>query len=157
MGGKNGTDIFSRTSKFFQDTRNALIGNNSEFEIEGIKYNSNIFDDINRLKDEIVHKLGTIGIMFERDALDYMLSELYGGVDIEALTRFFMDSPASDDPQVQEDAKKQTIVSFIDKLNKFVSDGGIVNQELVENKGYGDIGFINKLAKYQGQYRRMST
>jgi hypothetical protein len=44
--------------------------------------------------------------MFERDALDYMLSELYGGVDIEALTRLFMDSPASNDPQVQEDAKK---------------------------------------------------
>jgi hypothetical protein len=148
MGGKNGQDIFSRTSKFFQDVRNALSSNSSEFKIEGIDYNSNIFDDVNRLKDEIVHKLCTIGIMFERDALDYMLSELYGGVDIEALTRFFMDSPASNDQQVQEDAKKQTIVSFIDKLGQFVSDNGVVNQDLVENKGYGDIGFVNKLAKY---------
>lgn len=157
MGGKNGEDIFSRTSKFFSDLRVFLTTNNSEFTLDGVDYNTNIFDDVNRIKDEIVHRLCTIGIMFERDALDYMLSELYGGVDIEALRRFIMDSPASTDPQVIEDAKKSTISAFIDTLDRYVSDGGKINQDLIENKGYGDIGFVNKLANYQGQYKRMST
>jgi pyruvate/oxaloacetate carboxyltransferase len=75
--------------------------------------------------------------MFERDALDYMLSELYGGVDVEAVRRFLNDSPASTDQQVQEDAKKTTLTSFINKLNQYVSKAGVVNQKLVEEEGYG--------------------
>jgi hypothetical protein len=97
MGGKNGQDIFSRTAKFLQDLRTSLIQGKSEFTLDGVEYNTNVFDDINRIKDEIVHRLCTIGIMFERDAFDYMLSELYGGVDVDAIRRFVMDSPASDD------------------------------------------------------------
>jgi hypothetical protein len=81
MGGAHGKDIFSRTAKFFGDLRMAMLASESDIEVEGIKYNLNIFDDLGRLKDEIIHKLNTIGIMFERGALDYMLSELYGGVD----------------------------------------------------------------------------
>jgi hypothetical protein len=137
MGGKDGSDIFSRTAKFFQDARTQLLSGASEFELDGVRYNTNIFDDVNKIKDAIVHKLSTIGIMFERDALDYMLSELYGGVDVEAVRRFLNDSPASTDQQVQEDAKKTTLTSFINKLNQYVSKAGVVNQKLVEEEGYG--------------------
>jgi hypothetical protein len=98
MGGKNGQDIFSRTAKFFEDLRTALLGNNSEIEVDGVKYNKIVFDDANRIKDHIVNKLNAIGIMFERDAMDHMLAELYGGVDIDAITRFLNDSPVSTDP-----------------------------------------------------------
>ena len=42
---------------------------------------------------------------------------------------------------------------FMVMVTRFIINFLIV----VENKGYGDIGFVNKLANYQGQYKRMST
>jgi len=47
--------------------------------------------------------------MFERGALDHMLAELYGGVDINAVRRFLSDSPVSNDANVLEGEKKSTI------------------------------------------------
>ena len=95
--------------------------------------------------------------MLERDAFDYMLSELYGGVDAESVRRFLNDSPVSDDQQVIETEKLTTIQSFIDKINRYVNDRGVLNQDLIENEGYGKIGFVNKLAKWQGRYKRISS
>jgi hypothetical protein len=95
--------------------------------------------------------------MFERDALDHMLAELYGGVDIDGVTRFLNDSPVSSDQQVVADAKLSTLTSFINKLNSFVSNSGIINQREVEEKGYQDIGFVNKLATWEGKYRRVHS
>ena len=157
MGGKNGQDIFSRTANFFESLRNALLSNANEITIEGQKYNKLVYDDANRIKDQIISKLNNIGIMFERDALDHMLAELYGGVDIDGVTRFLNDSPVSSDPQVVADAKLSTLTSFINKLNNFVSNSGIINQREVEEKGYQDIGFVNKLATWEGKYRRVHS
>ena len=157
MGGTNGNDIFSKTAKFFVDARTQITNSDAEVIIEGVKYNLNKFDDVSRIKNEIIHKLNTIGIMFERDAFDYMLSELYGGVDIESVRRFLNDSPVSDDKQVIETEKLTTLQSFIDKINRYVNNQGVLNQDLVENEGYGKIGFVNKLAKWQGRYKRISS
>lgn len=157
MGGKNGEDVFSRTAKFFDDLRTALLNTADEITIDGAKYNKVVLDDANRIKDEIVHRLNVIGIMFERDALDYMLSELYRGVDIDAVTRFLNDSPVSTDQQVIEDAKKSTLTSFINKLNTYVSNNGFINQKAIEEEGYAKIGFVNKLATWQGKYKRISS
>ena len=157
MGGKNGNDIFSRTAKFFGDLRLAFISSNSDISIEGVNYNLNSFEDLGRIKDEIIHKLNTIGIMFERGALDYMLSELYGGVDADAVRRFLNDSPVSNDRNVLESEKKATLQSFVNKINTYVSDSGVINQYAIEQDGYGKIGFVNKLANWQGKYKRMSS
>jgi hypothetical protein len=157
MGGSHGKDIFSRTAKFFGDLRTAMLASESDIEVEGIKYNLNIFDDLGRLKDEIIHKLNTIGIMFERGALDYMLSELYGGVDAEAVRAFLNDSPVSDDQNVLESEKKATLQSFMNKINNYVSESGVINQRVIEEEGYGEMGFVNKLANWQGKYKRMSS
>lgn len=157
MGGTKGNDIFSKTAKFFIDARTQITGSDSDVTIDGIKYNLNDFEDISRIKDEIVHKLNTIGIMLERDAFDYMLSELYGGVDAESIRRFLNDSPVSNDPQVIETEKLTTLQSFIDKINQYVTDQGVIRQDLIENEGYGKIGFVNKLAKWQGRYKRISS
>ena len=148
MGGKNGNDIFSRTAKFFGDLRQAFISSNSDISIEGVNYNLNSFEDLGRIKDEIIHKLNTIGIMFERGALDYMLSELYGGVDADAVRRFLNDSPVSNDRNVLESEKKATLQSFVNKINTYVSDSGVINQYAIEQDGYGKIGFVNKLANW---------
>ena len=157
MGGKNGTDIFSRTAKFFGDLRQAIVSNDSTITVDGIDYNLHSFEDLSRIKDEIVHKLNVIGIMFERGALDYMLSELYGGVDVDAIRRFLNDSPVSDDKNVLESEKKATLQSFMNKINTYVSDTGVINQYSIEQEGYGKIGFVNKLANWQGRYKRMSS
>lgn len=159
MGGKNGTDIFSRTAKFFEDVRQSLLSNNDSVEIDGIKYNTTVLDDASRLKDEIIHRLNTIGIMMERDALDYMLSELYGGVEFNALRRFVNNSPVSNDPKIAESESKSTLQGFINQINRYVSDNGVINQSLLEgqNAGYGQIGFVNKLANWQGRYKRTSS
>lgn len=157
MGGKNNTDIFSRTANFFETLRNALLSNADEIEIEGRKYNKLVYDDANLIKDQIISKLNNIGIMFEKDALDHMLAELYGGVDIEGITRFLNDSPVSSDPQIVADARLSTLTSFINKLNGYVSANGVLNQRELEEKGYGDIGFVNKLATWEGKYRRVHS
>ena len=157
MGGKNSADIFSKTAKFFGDMRQAITSNNSDITVDGINYNLHSFEDLGRIKDEIVHKLNTIGIMFERGALDYMLSELYGGVDADAVRRFLNDSPVSNDENVLESEKKATLQSFINRINTYVSNDGIINQYAIEQEGYGKIGFVNKLANWQGKYKRMNS
>ena len=157
MGGQNGQDIFSRTAKFFEDLRNLLLNNSYEFEIDGVKYNKLVYNDANLIKDKIISKLNNIGIMFERDALDHMLAELYGGVDIDGVTRFLNDSPVSTDPQVISDAKLSTLTSFINRLNGYVSNSGTINQRDIEEKGYSDIGFVNKLGTWEGRYRRVHS
>lgn len=157
MGGKNGSDIFSRTAKFFVDLRQAIISSNSDIAVDGVNYDLNSFEDLGLIKDEIVHRLNTIGIMFERGALDYMLSELYGGVDADAVGRFLSNSPISNDKNVLESEKKATLQSFINKINSYVSDDGRINQSAIEQEGYGKMGFVNKLANWQGKYKRMSS
>jgi hypothetical protein len=132
MGGKNGTDIFSRTAKFFEDVRTSLLSNSDNIEVDGVKYNTTVLDDASRLKDEIINRLNTIGIMMERDALDYMLSELYGGVEFDALRRFVNNSPVSNDPKIAESESKSTLQGFINQINRYVSDGGVINQPLLE-------------------------
>lgn len=157
MGGTNGSDIFSRTAKFFSDLRTSMLSNVSEVTVDGVNYNLHIFDDVSRIKDEIIHRLNTIGIMFERDALDYMLSELYGGTDAESVTAFLNDSPVSDDRNVIESEKKSTLQSFINRINSYVQDNGTINQDFIEKEGYSKIGFVNKLANWQGRYKRISS
>jgi hypothetical protein len=134
-----------------------LLYNSYEFEIDGVKYNKLVYDDANLIKDKIISKLNNIGIMFERDALDHMLAELYGGVDIDGVTRFLNDSPVSTDPQVISDAKLSTLTSFINRLNGYVSNSGTINQRDIEEKGYSDIGFVNKLGTWEGRYRRVHS
>ena len=150
MGGDKGTDVFSRTASFFSSLMEGLSNSNSDIVVDGNHYNKDVYDDVERLKEEIIHRLKNIGIIFQKEALDNMLLQEYGGTNSTALNRWLQASPVNEDRA--ESAKLASINSFISRLNDFVSDSGIINQKLLEEKGYTDVGFVISLAKWQGDY-----
>ena len=49
-------------------------------------------------------------------------------------------------------SKLASVTGFINRLNSFVSNSGIIDQNLLEKHGYMDTGFVISLAKWQGEY-----
>lgn len=141
MGGKNNTDIFSRTASLMEQIRNGLTSSNETITVNGTEYNKSVFDDIDLLKNVFIDSLNKIGIIFSKDALDNMLSTKYCGTDIDALTRMFTDKGVDN------------INSFINRLYEFVNKNGDINTDVI-NEGYTNIGFVKELGNQFGIYRR---
>lgn len=143
MGGKNGTDIFNRTADFLQNIRNWITSTSDDLVIDGIVYNKNVHSDIEALKLQIIDKLNRIGIIFTKDAFDYMLSDSYGDISYDGLASMFTNRGVSQ------------ITTFIDLIRSFVSKEGVINQRIV-NEGYVKNGFVKELGNKQGAYNRIT-
>lgn len=143
MGGKNGTDIFNRTADFLQNIRNWITSTSNDLVIDGIVYNKNVHSDIEALKLQIIDKLNRIGIIFTKDAFDYMLSDSYGDISYDGLASMFTNRGVSQ------------ITTFIDLIRSFVSKEGVINQRNV-NEGYVKNGFVKELGNKQGAYNRIT-
>ena len=143
MGGKNGTDIFNRTADFLQNIRNWITSTSDDLVINGIVYNKNVHSDIDVLKLQIIDKLNRIGIIFTKDAFDYMLSDSYGDISYDGLASMFTNRGVSQ------------ITTFIDLIRSFVSKEGVINQRNV-NEGYVKNGFVKELGNKQGAYNRIT-
>lgn len=143
MGGKNGTDIFNRTADFLQNIRNWITSSSDDLVIDSVVYNKNIHSDIEALKLQIIDKLNRIGIIFTKDAFDYMLSDSYGDISYDGLASIFTNRGVSQ------------ITTFIDLIRSFVSKEGVINQRNV-NEGYVKNGFIKELGNKQGAYNRIT-
>lgn len=143
MGGKNGTDIFNRTADFLQNIRNWITSTSNDLVIDGVIYNKNVHSDIDALKLQIIDKLNRIGIIFTKDAFDYMLSDSYGDISYDGLASMFTDRGVSQ------------ITTFIDLIRSFVSKEGVINQRNV-NEGYVKNGFVKELGNKQGAYNRIT-
>lgn len=143
MGGKNGTDIFNRTADFLQNIRNWITSTSDDLVINGVVYNKNVHSDIDALKLQIIDKLNRIGIIFTKDAFDYMLSDSYGDISYDGLASMFTNRGVSQ------------ITTFIDLIRSFVSKEGVINQRNV-NEGYVKNGFVKELGNKQGAYNRIT-
>lgn len=143
MGGKNGTDIFNRTADFLQNIRDWITSTSDDLVIDGVVYNKNVHCDIDALKLQIIDKLNRIGIIFTKDAFDYMLSDSYGDISYDGLASMFTNRGVSQ------------ITTFIDLIRSFVSKEGVINQRNV-NEGYVKNGFVKELGNKQGAYNRIT-
>lgn len=143
MGGKNGTDIFNRTADFLQNIRDWITSTSDDLVIDGVVYNKNVHSDIEALKLQIIDKLNRIGIIFTKDAFDYMLLDSYGDISYDGLASMFTNRGVSQ------------ITTFIDLIRSFVSKEGVINQRIV-NEGYVKNGFVKELGNKQGAYNRIT-
>lgn len=143
MGGKDHADIFGRTASDLSSIRNWITSSNDELILDGVTYNKNVYSDIDDLKTAIIGKLNRIGIIFTKDAFDYMLSDTYGDLGYDGLASMFTDRGVAQ------------INTFIDLLNGFVYTNGVINQTAV-NEGYTKNGFVKELGNKQGAYNRIT-
>lgn len=144
----NNTDIFSKTAQFFNDTREAL-SKSGEQTIDGVVYNVDSLEDINKIKKEIVHRLHVIGIIISDGMIDHMLlnnREISETADLgkNGLLNWLTQRG------------EESINPFIDALNNFVYANGTINQTLVK-QGYSKLGFVKDLAKWQASYNRSTV
>ena len=142
-GGKNGSDIFNKTADFLQNIRNWIVSTDDNLTLDGIVYNKNVYSDIDQLKSAIIDKLNRIGIIFTKDALDYLLSTNYDNVGYEGLQSLFTDRGVTQ------------MSTFIDLLHSFVNNDGVINQKNV-SQGYIKNGFVKELGNKQGAYNRIT-
>jgi len=108
--------------------------------IDGVVYNVDSLEDINKIKKEIVHKLHTIGIIVSDGMIDHMLlnnREISETADLgkNGLLNWLTQRG------------EESINPFIDALNGFVYTNGMINQTLVK-QGYSQLGFVKDLAKW---------
>jgi len=115
MGGKDHADIFGRTASDLSSIRNWITSSNDELILDGVTYNKNVYSDIDDLTTAIIGKLNRIGIIFTKDAFDYMLSDTYGDLGYDGLASMFTDRGVAQ------------INTFIDLLNGFVYTNGVIN------------------------------
>lgn len=142
-GGKNGSDIFNKTADFLQNIRNWIVSTDDDLTLDGVVYNKNVYSDIDQLKSAIIDKLNRIGIIFTKDALDYLLSTNYDNVGYEGLQSLFTDRGVTQ------------MSTFIDLLHSFVNNDGVINQKNV-SQGYIKNGFVKELGNKQGAYNRIT-
>ena len=143
VGGKDGNDIFNKTADFLQNIRNWITSTDDNVTLDGVVYNKNVHSDIDQLKSVIIDKLNRIGIIFTKDAFDYLLSTNYDNVGYEGLRSMFTDRGVTQ------------ISTFIDLLHSFVNNSGIINQKNV-SQGYTKNGFVKELGNKQGAYNRVT-
>lgn len=140
-------NVFRDTAAFF---RNLIVGiKQNEFTIDGVTYNTQSNEDLERLKQEIVNKLYGIGIIMPKAAIEHMLQQKYStddysGDSFEGIRDWL------------EHRENSSIYAFLSRLEQFVSESGKVNQELVQN-GYNKVGFVTDLGNALGDYNRITT
>ena len=136
-------NTFNEVSTFFKELRAGLLSPNLQISILGNAYLKDSQPGIDAIKNQLILQLHRIGILFSRDALDYMLTEQFGGLGADQLSQFI------------NQVGSASIQPFLDRVDSF-SQNGKPNKANVQ-QGYQKLGFVINLAKWQGQYNRITT
>lgn len=136
-------NLFNDTATFFYDIIEKLSKSDIEFSIGNVTYNKQSYDDIIKLKNDIILNLHKIGIMISKEALDYMLLTKYSDMGVDGLLQWLTSTG------------KSSIYNFLYTIRNYIVNG-IPNKSAID-KGYSKIGFVNELGNWQGAYDRITT
>ena len=136
-------NTFNEVSQFIKELRSGLFSVNPEITVLGQNYVKDSSVGIDRLKNDFILQLHRIGIMFERDALDHMLTERFGGIGADQFSQFISQFGTA------------SIQPFLDRIESFTRNGVPVKENI--KQGYEKVGFVIELAKWQGEYNRITT
>ncbi len=137
-------NAFTFIANYFQDLTNGLQNEEANtISINGFDVNVASNSDIEVVKDRVCELLRMLGITFNKDILDNMLSENYGGVGREALSKWL------------NQGGKESINSFINELSKAVQINGLVKKQAIDN--IFKTGFVSQLGNAAGAYLKITT
>lgn len=137
-------NAFSLTASYFHDLYIGLQNDEaSSIKINGFDVSIATNSDIEVVKDRICERLRMIGITFNKDVLDNMLSSSYGGVGREALKLWLSQTG------------KASILNFINELSSAVQIPGQVKKDAIDR--IFKTGFVSELGNWAGAYLKLTT
>lgn len=137
-------NAFSLTASYFHDLYIGLQNDEaSSIKINGFDVSIATNSDIEVVKDRICERLRMIGITFNKDVLDNMLSSSYGGVGREALKLWLSQTG------------KTSILNFINELSSAVQIPGQVKKDAIDR--IFRTGFVSELGNWAGAYLKLTT
>lgn len=137
-------NALSLTASYFHDLYIGLQNDeSSSIKINGFDVSIATNSDIEVVKDRICERLRMIGITFNKDVLDNMLSSSYGGVGREALKLWLSQTG------------KTSILNFINELSSAVQIPGQVKKDAIDR--IFKTGFVSELGNWAGAYLKLTT
>lgn len=137
-------NALSLTASYFHDLYIGLQNDEASIiKINGFDVSVATNSDIEVVKDHICERLRMIGITFNKDVLDNMLSSSYGGVGREALKLWLSQTG------------KTSILNFINELSSAVQIPGQVKKDAIDR--IFKTGFVSELGNWAGAYLKLTT
>ena len=137
-------NALSLTASYFHDLYIGLQNDEaSSIKVNGFDVSIATNSDIEVVKDRICERLRMIGITFNKDVLDNMLSSSYGGVGREALKLWLSQTG------------KASILNFINELSSAVQIPGQVKKDAIDR--IFKTGFVSELGNWAGAYLKLTT
>lgn len=137
-------NALSLTASYFHDLYIGLQNDEaSSIKVNGFDVNIATNSDIEVVKDRICERLRMIGITFNKDVLDNMLSSSYGGVGRESLKLWLSQTG------------KTSILNFINELSSAVQIPGQVKKDAIDR--IFRTGFVSELGNWAGAYLKLTT
>lgn len=137
-------NALSLTASYFHDLYIGLQNDEaSSIKVNGFDVSIATNSDIEVIKDRICERLRMIGITFNKDVLDNMLSSSYGGVGREALKLWLSQTG------------KASILNFINELSSAVQIPGQVKKDAIDR--IFKTGFVSELGNWAGAYLKLTT
>lgn len=137
-------NALSLTASYFHDLYIGLQNDEaSSIKINGFDVSVATNSDIEVVKDRICERFRMIGITFNKDILDNMLSSNYGGVGRNALKLWLSQTG------------KTSILNFINELSSAVQIPGQIKKEAIDR--IFRTGFVSELGNWAGAYLKLTT
>lgn len=137
-------NALSLTASYFHDLYIGLQNDETNsIKVNGFDVSIATNSDIEVVKDRICERLRMIGITFNKDVLDNMLSSSYGGVGREALKLWLSQTG------------KTSILNFINELSSAVQIPGQVKKDAIDR--IFRTGFVSELGNWAGAYLKLTT
>lgn len=137
-------NALSLTASYFHDLYIGLQNDEaSSIKINGFDVSVATNSDIEVVKDRICERFRMIGITFNKDILDNMLSSNYGGVGRNALKLWLSQTG------------KTGILNFINELSSAVQIPGQIKKDAIDR--IFRTGFVSELGNWAGAYLKLTT
>lgn len=137
-------NALSLTASYFHDLYIGLQNDEaSSIKINGFDVSVATNSDIEVVKDRICERFRMIGITFNKDILDNMLSSNYGGVGRNALKLWLSQTG------------KTSILNFINELSSAVQIPGQIKKDAIDR--IFRTGFVSELGNWAGVYLKLTT
>lgn len=137
-------NALSLVATYLQDLATGIQNEEaSEIQLNGYPVSIASNSDIELIKDRVCNMLRMVGITYNRDILDNMLSSKYGGVGRDALAKWLAEGG------------KTSINSFINELSSAVQTNGVVKKEALGR--IFKTGFVAELGNWAGAYLKLTT
>jgi hypothetical protein len=137
-------NAFTLIATYLQDLATGLQNETaSEVLLNGFPTSVVTNTDIERIKDRVCNMLRMMGINYNKDILDNMLSSKYGGVGRNALAMWLGETGTS------------SINNFINELSNAVQINGVVKKDALER--IFRTGFVSELGNWAGAYLKLTT